>query len=113
MEWIGRKGGSVTPRDVQHGGRWLREPGAAETALDKLIKAGWGVWQNSPTTAKGGRPARRFVLSTPSTVYETPMNTDENGGFVDVDTVDSPERDSVGATNGELPAASDEEWGEV
>src|SRR5262249_21514412 len=30
MEWIGRKGGTVTAREVQQGCRWLKEPGAAE-----------------------------------------------------------------------------------
>ena len=101
VEWIGRKGGLATPREVQQGCRWLKEPGAAEAALDELAKAGGGVWLDSPTTAKGGRPARAFALSTPSTVYETPANPDENLGFVDVDTVDAPE------------SQPDDEWGEV
>jgi hypothetical protein len=101
VEWIGRKGGSATPREVQQGCRWLKEPGAAEAALDELAKAGWGVWRDSPTTAKGGRPARAFALSTPSTVYGTPANPDQDLGFVDVDTVDAPE------------SQADDEWGEV
>ena len=40
VEWIERKGGSVTPREVQQGCRWLKEPGEAEAALDELAK-GW------------------------------------------------------------------------
>jgi hypothetical protein len=94
VEWIGRKGGTVTAREVQQGCRWLKEPGAAEAALEELIKAGRGIWQDVPTTPKGGRPARVFVLSTASTVYETPTNPEENGGSVEVDSVDAPENDS-------------------
>jgi hypothetical protein len=88
VEWIGRKGGTVTAREVQQGCRWLKEPGAAEAALNELAKAGRGTWRDVLTTAKGGRPARAFVLSTPSTVYETPTKPEENGSFVDVDSVD-------------------------
>lgn len=100
VDWIGRKGGTVTAREVQQGCRWLKEPGAAETALDELAKAGRGNWRDAPTTAKGGRPARAFVLSTLSTVYETPAKPEENEGFVDVDSVDAPED---GGTAGENP----------
>jgi hypothetical protein len=98
VDWISRKGGTVTPREVQQGCRWLKESGAAEAALEELVKAGRGTWPQVPTTAKGGRPARAFVLSTPSTVYETPTKPEESKGFVDVDSVDT-------AKNG--PPASD------
>jgi hypothetical protein len=94
VDWIGGKGGTVTPREVQQGCRWLKEPGAAEIALEELVKAGRGTWQNVPTTAKGGRPARAFVLSTPSTVHETPAKPEETEGFVDVDSVDGPENET-------------------
>jgi hypothetical protein len=94
VEWIGRKGGTATAREVQQGCRWLKEPGAAESALEELVKAGRGSWRNVPTTAKGGRPARAFVLSTPSTVYETPTKPVESEGFVDVDSVDTEEVES-------------------
>jgi hypothetical protein len=89
VEWISRKGGSVTAREVQQGCRWLKKPGAAEAAIEQLAKAGRGTWQDAPTTAKGGRPARAFVLSTLSTVYETPAKLEENDGFVDGDSVDT------------------------
>jgi hypothetical protein len=88
VEWIERKGGSVTARDVQQGCRWLKEPGAAEAALEELVKAGRGCWRAPETTAKGGRPSRVFALSTPSTVYETPTTDMAREGIVDVDTVD-------------------------
>jgi hypothetical protein len=90
-DWIGGKGGTVTPREVQQGCRWLKEPGAAEAALEELVKAGRGTWRDAPTTAKGGRPTRAFVLPTPSTVHETPAMPEESEGFVGVDGVDAPD----------------------
>jgi hypothetical protein len=91
VEWIERKGGSVTARDVQQGCRWLKDPGAAEAALEALVKAGRGCWRPPETTAKGGRPTRVFALATPSTVYETPTTDTARGGSVDVDAVDAAE----------------------
>ena len=90
VEWIERKGGSVTARDVQQGCRWLKEPGAAEAALEELVKIGRGSWRLPETSAAGGRPSRVFVLSTPSTVNETLTTGSVSGGSVDVDTVDDP-----------------------
>jgi hypothetical protein len=91
IEWIDRKGGTVTPREVQQRCRWLKEPGAAEAALEALVRASHGTWQEVSTTAKGGRPTRAFVLSTPSTVYETQTKPEQDEGFVDVDSVDAVE----------------------
>jgi hypothetical protein len=89
-DWIWRKGGTVTAREVQQGCRWLREPGTAEAALEELVKAERGTWRIVPTTAKGGRPAMAFTLSTPSTVNETPAEPEKSEGSVDVDGVDAP-----------------------
>jgi hypothetical protein len=100
VDWIGRKGGTVTPREVQQGCRWLKEPGAAEAALDQLVRARCGVWWDVPTTARGGRPARGFMLSTPSTVHETTARPEETEGFVDVDNVAPPE-DATAAGKGQ------------
>ena len=85
---IRRMGGSVTARDLQQAKREIKNAGAAEEALDGLVKAGIGCWEDVPTTAKGGRPTRRFRLPTASTVYGTPTNAGKNEGCVDVDTVD-------------------------
>jgi hypothetical protein len=41
------------------------------------VGAGSGSWRDVPTTAKGGRPARVFVVSTASTVYESSTKPDE------------------------------------
>lgn len=66
-EWIDRKGGSVTAREVRQGHRRFKTTDDAEAALDQLAKAEAGQWEPIPTTPKGGRSSRRFTLSTPST----------------------------------------------
>ena len=90
VEWIGHKGGSVTAREVQQGCRWLKEPGAAEAALEELAEAGRGTWEQSPAGQRG-QPTRRFKLSTVSTVYGNTSIPEENSNTVDVDSVDAPE----------------------
>jgi hypothetical protein len=100
VEWIGRKGGSVTPRDVQQGCRWLKEPSAAEAALDALVKAGRGTWESTPAGQRG-RPTRRFRLSTASTVYGNGKFPVENTNTVDVDSVDAPKTDAPESPTGD------------
>ena len=100
VEWLERRGGSVTPRDVQMGCRWLREPGAAEAAVETLARAGWGCWEPTPP-GRRGQPTRHFRLSTPSTVNSIRALPGENSNTVDVDTVDAPD------------SQADGEWGEV
>jgi hypothetical protein len=63
VEWIERRGGTVTAREVQGGCRRLRGPGAAEAALEELARAGQGHWKMGPPPATGGQPCRVFVLS--------------------------------------------------
>jgi len=99
VEWIQRKGGAVTGRELQQGRRGYGTATAAEAALDDLAKAGFGTWQDPTTTAKGGRPTRVFRLSTVSTSTKPP-ETHEIRSFVDVDSVDSPTTQA-------------DEWGEV
>ena len=90
VEWIGRKGGSVTSREVQQGHRRLIRSDDAEAALNELVKVGYGSWQDIPPSPKGGRPTRVFKLSTPSTSTQ-PRKTRELEGSVDVDSVDDIE----------------------
>jgi hypothetical protein len=96
VEWIDRKGGTVTAREVQRGCRWLREPGQAEAALEKLVKAGLGRWEQS-TAGQRGQPTRRFKLSTLSTVDGNTTFHEKNRNTVDVDTVDAPDTPGVAA----------------
>jgi hypothetical protein len=99
VEWIGRKGGVVSARQVQQGCRWLKQPGEAEAALNGLVKAGRGRWREVPTTPTGGRPSRTFELSPPSTVHETPSTDADSEGSVDVDSVDAGVAPSGGETD--------------
>ena len=68
VDWIVRKGGSVTAREVQQGHRQFRTADDAETALNELATAGIGRWEPSPAGKRGQR-TRRFVLSSTSTVF--------------------------------------------
>jgi uncharacterized protein DUF3987 len=67
VEWIGRKGGTVTVSEVQRGHRQYSSSKDAKGALDGLEKAGYGMWEDQPTGSKGGRPTRIFRLSDLST----------------------------------------------
>ena len=87
VEWITRKGGTVTAREVQQGCRWLKAPGAAETALEALVKAAQGTWLTSPA-GQPGQPTRRFKLSTVPVVYGNVVSPGERTRTVDVDIVE-------------------------
>ena len=100
IEWIERKGGSVTAREVQQGHRQYRKAEDAEAALEELVKAGCGQWHDVPPGPKGGRPSRVFRLSTASTSTQ-PARTRDSEGFVDVDSVDA------------LETQPDDDWGEL
>ena len=99
-DWIERKGGSVTTREVQQGHRQYRTAQDADAALDELAKTGYGGWESTPP-GQPGRPTRRFVLTTALTVYGNTLNLEENTNTVDVDSVDSPE------------TRLDDDWGDV
>lgn len=104
-EWIVRRGGSATPRDLVRG-MWSFKGKAqeAEAAIDDLVKAGFGTWSIDPPDKKGGRPSKYFTLAKPPEkdpdekhdsqrtdnidTDNTPDPGPDNGGFVDVDEVD-------------------------
>jgi hypothetical protein len=90
VEWIDRKGGTVTARDLTHGVRAYRgDPDAAERALSALVEAGIGRWEPDAHGPKGGRPAQRFRLVSTVTVTETPANAGKDVGYGDGDTGDT------------------------
>lgn len=62
IDWIECKGGKVTVRTVQQGHRRFRTSDEAEEALEELIRAGKGYWDELPSGS--GRPKKWFVLST-------------------------------------------------
>ena len=74
VEWIERRDGSVTARDVQRGCRWIASSSDATSALNGLVSAGVGEWFDSPATSKGGRPTRVFRLVRRSLVDTTSVD---------------------------------------
>ncbi len=82
LEWIHRKGGRLTARELQQGSRRFDRSEEAGSALNDLASAGFGRWEVVPTE---GRPRREFILSTPSTYTEACSSAD-SGTSVYVDT---------------------------
>lgn len=72
VEWIERRGGEVTVRDLTRGPRPYRKAVDAETALEGLAKVGLGRWKSLGPEQTGGRPKRIFCLATVATVTEPP-----------------------------------------
>jgi hypothetical protein len=63
VEWIERKDGTVTVRDLTRGPRAYRnDPERATKALDKLVAVGVGRWEVDDHAGGRGRPADRFRL---------------------------------------------------
>ncbi len=85
LEWIDRQGGVVTSREVQMGYRRLRSSGAAEAALESLVRDQYGVWEFAAASPKGGRPSRAFRSATVSPVNKTDAVSGDADGNVDVD----------------------------
>lgn len=63
----------------------------------------YGTWQPSPSTDKGGRPTRVFLLGTGGNGYETSWKPEENLGSVAVASV----------ANLKTQAEEPGEWGEL
>lgn len=63
VELVRRKGGAITPRGLlRTNNRRYRSVAHAEAALDGLVSAGWGEWEEGGSGPQGGRPPLRFVL---------------------------------------------------
>lgn len=62
VDFIQRKGGRVTAREVQQGCRWLKNNGEARLALAELVVGGIGYWERQPSV--DGRTLQElFVLN--------------------------------------------------
>lgn len=92
-DWIAKRGGTVSIRDVYTGCRWLKEPGAAEAALKELAGAGLGEWRKQPTGSRGGRPTELFSLSASA----EPQDSRGFDGCADADNADGTPNNSWGA----------------
>jgi len=63
VEMIQSREGAVTTREVQRSSRKYANAKDAEQALETLVEAGVGVWEDPKPGPAGGRPVRRFVLT--------------------------------------------------
>ena len=90
-EWISRRGGKATARDVYSGNRRYPTSEDAELALNQLVASKAGQWQAIPTGEDGGRPSREFCLQAVCTTYLKP---EENGVVQTADTT-SESRDEA------------------
>ncbi len=62
IQWLRKRGGSATIREVRQGCRWLRRKGLAEASLADLVEAGHGQWVQAGGGEAAPRGSRRFVL---------------------------------------------------
>jgi hypothetical protein len=63
VEWIRKKGGTTTVRDLSRGPQEYRKnKPKAEADLQLLVDDGKGVWEDDPTSESGGRPTQKFRL---------------------------------------------------
>lgn len=77
IEFLQRRGGTATARDVHRGCRWLREPGKAEEALEWLVQRGLGRWEPFTTSPRGGPTARQFTQRSVDVVSTEPSETSD------------------------------------
>jgi hypothetical protein len=62
-EFIRRRGGAITPREITQSYWPLKnQREKVEAMLSELVASGRGRWDDVKTTAQGGRPTRRFRL---------------------------------------------------
>jgi len=91
---VARRGGDISPRELTQVSRDYGTTTEAEAALAALVAVGRGRWVWPPAGPAGGRPGKRFVLSTKPPenrppVYDTPADGPENAGSVDCRRVDN------------------------
>ncbi len=117
IELIERKGGEVTTRELIRSSRMFADTAGAKAALEKLVAADYGCWEQASPGSRGGKPSKRFVLTCgavdTSTVDNTPCFGSANGGIVDVDTVATRNTTSLmTGDNCEILAPSRTAWAE-
>jgi hypothetical protein len=62
IDYIEKKGGAVTARDLMRGGPCLKDTGQAQRVLNEMISEGLGRWRYKEMTKRGGKPKAEFVL---------------------------------------------------
>ncbi|MEW6249649.1 MAG: DUF3987 domain-containing protein [Planctomycetota bacterium] len=119
IQWIERRGGAVTVRELTHNVRQYHgRADAAKADLDTLAEAGCGAWEHPAPGPKGGRPSPRFVLATLDTNTKTPagaISTAGSGSGGDMASSEMSEDDSSPdpMAGGTPDAADSADWGEV
>ena len=91
IEMIQAKGGTVTIRDVQRSSRKYPTAVDAKQALNALVEAEVGRWEDPEPGPTGGHPVRRFVLKRGVDVDRTCRDGPINGGIVNVSAVNTCE----------------------
>jgi len=89
FDWIKSRGGTVTASELRRGRRSIDDSESADEVLVALVNAGWGQWEDSPKTKKGGRPTRQFVAA----VAETPPTNGESLGCCNSDSDEAAKPD--------------------
>lgn len=88
-DWIARRGGAVTARDVAKGMRMYRHnQSGADADLHRLADQRVGTYGFDTPSAIGGRPSKVFRLR--ASAMETPAHDPATGGFGDADTEGMP-----------------------
>jgi len=94
VDWINRRGGAVTARQLSHGLRRFRgDSDGAEAMLVALVEAGYGEWEPVPPSAQGGKPTRVFRTVSGVTVTDTSANVGDYRGYGDGDSGDDSENE--------------------
>lgn len=85
IQWIERRGGTTTFRDVTRGPRVYRDDHAlAKADLDAIAADGRGHWEHPPPGTKGGAPSTRFTVGASGDGDNTPHLNGASGGSVTV-----------------------------
>ena len=104
VEWIERRSGTVSVRDLTHNLQAFRgRSEAAEDALADLVAAGLGRWLDLDPGPQGGRPTRVLRLTTTDTATKTPENAGSPGVSVLVSPMWGPDDEDVIAPPPEVP----------
>jgi hypothetical protein len=101
VEFIARRGGRVTVREVGSNFRPLKNQfEEVDKWLNDLARSGVGQWTQPGVGPQGGRPTREFTLNSDTSGCPRPRNpqiSQENEGFADADTLARPEPEAISA----------------
>jgi hypothetical protein len=110
-EFVHRKGGRLSVRDLTHSWRRYRDDrDGAEQVLQRLVETGWGRW-DTKTTSKGGRPKTEFILSDVTETSKTPEKSEVSVTPQNLPVTESPrntEKSEVSVTR----SGSEKSWPE-